>query len=275
MIHGGRRGELALGLLATLAGLTLVLHLIVAALQPDIGYGFHRDDLLYLAMGKCLSHFGMESAPGIAMVAAIERALFGERVLAIRFAPALAGAAIVFLAGWMAREMGGGRWAQGLAALAVMLPPVFPRTHTLFQPVSFDQLAWTAAAAGVVWTAAHDDRHGWVATGAALGFGLLFKPTALLWGFALLLGALATARRRDLAAWTAGRRRPPALRVGIVGLLVLLALGPPQSLRRDGGRDRRRRGGSDAPLRRNRPGGHDPPSVGDLVGPLTVYQSTR
>ena len=199
MKHGGRPGDLALGLLAALAGLTLALHLVVAALQPEIGYEFHRDELLYLAMGKRLSLFAMESAPGIAIVAALERGLFGESVLAIRLAPALAGAAIVFLAGWMAREMGGGRWAQALAAVAVILPPVFLRTHTLFQPVPFDQLAWTAASAGVVWTAARDDPRGWVATGAALGFGLLFKPTALLWGFALLVGALATARRRDLA----------------------------------------------------------------------------
>lgn len=195
---GGRAG-LALGLLAGLAVTTFLLHIVVAALQPAIGYEFHRDELLYLAMGKRMALFGMESAPGIAIVAALERALLGESVLAIRAAPAAAGAAIVFLAGWTAREMGGGRWAQGLAATAVLLPTVFLRTHTLFQPVVFDQLAWTAAAAAIAWTAARDDPRGWAAVGAALGFGLLFKPTALLWGFALLVGTLATARRRDLA----------------------------------------------------------------------------
>lgn len=198
MTPGARRGDLAVRLLAGLAGSAFALHVLVAALQPEIGYEFHRDELLYLAMGKRLSLFGMESPPGIAIVAAIERALLGESVLAIRVAPALAGAAIVFLAGWMAREMGGGRWAQGLAAVAVLLPPVYLRTHTLFQPVAFDQLAWTAAAAAVAWTAGREDPRGWVAVGAALAFGLLFKPTALLWGLALFVGAVATVRRKDL-----------------------------------------------------------------------------
>lgn len=201
------RSPLALRLLLALALSVLALHLAVAALQPAIGYEFHRDELLYLAMGKRLSLFGMEAAPGIAVVAWLERALLGESLVAIRLAPAVAGAALVFLAGWIAHRMGGGRWTQATAALAVVVPPVYLRTHTLFQPVAFDQLAWTAAAAAIAWTAARDDPRGWVGAGAALGFGLLFKPTALLWGFALAVGAIATARRRDLATpwpWAGG-----------------------------------------------------------------------
>ncbi len=37
----------------------------------------------------------------------------------VRLLPALAGAAVVFLAGWIAREFGGGLFAQFLAALAM------------------------------------------------------------------------------------------------------------------------------------------------------------
>lgn len=181
-----------------MAGGALLLHLLVALLQPAIGYEFHRDELLYLAMGKRLDLFGMEASPGIAVVAALTRAVLGESLLAIRLAPAVAGALVVLTAGLLAREMRGRAFAQGLACLGVLVAPVFLRTHTLFQPVVFDQLSWALSALVVARIAARDDPRGWLAVGALLGLGVLFKPTAILWGFALFLGLIATHRRKDL-----------------------------------------------------------------------------
>ena len=58
----------------------------------------------------------------VAVVAAATRALFGDSLPALHVFPALAGAVVVVLAGLIARELGG-RFAQGLAALATLIPP--------------------------------------------------------------------------------------------------------------------------------------------------------
>jgi predicted membrane-bound dolichyl-phosphate-mannose-protein mannosyltransferase len=55
----------------------------------------------------------------IVILAAV-RALLGDSLLAIRLLPVLLGGITVILTGLMAREMGGGRSAQGLAAVAAL-----------------------------------------------------------------------------------------------------------------------------------------------------------
>ena len=52
---------------------------------------------------------------------------------------------MLVLAALIARELGGGRMAQGLAAFCVLTCPLFLRSANLLQPVVMDQLIWTAA----------------------------------------------------------------------------------------------------------------------------------
>jgi dolichyl-phosphate-mannose--protein O-mannosyl transferase len=49
--------------------------------------------------------------------------LLGDSLFAIRLLPALAGAGLVVLTAMIARELGGGRFAQALAGLAVIVTP--------------------------------------------------------------------------------------------------------------------------------------------------------
>lgn len=92
--------------IAALAALKLGLHLTVNAVTP---YGFHRDELLYLAMGRHLQLWAMDFPPAIALVAEAVRATAGDSLFAIRLVPALAGTLLVALAALIARELGGGR----------------------------------------------------------------------------------------------------------------------------------------------------------------------
>jgi hypothetical protein len=73
----------------------------------------------------------------------LERLLFGESLLAVRLFPALAGVALVLLSGLIAKELGGKNLAILLCTVCVLASPAYYRNHTLFQPVVFDQLAWT------------------------------------------------------------------------------------------------------------------------------------
>ena len=181
--------------LAALAAAKLLLHVTVNAVTQ---FGFQRDEFLYLAMGRHLRLWRMDFPPGIALASNAVRAVLGDSMTSIRMVPALCGTALLVLAVLIARELGGGRFAQGFTALAVLTSPLFLRTGTLLQPVVLDQLAWTAALYALVRLGRANERHWWVLLGVALGFGLLVKFSALIFGFAILLALLATPHRAAL-----------------------------------------------------------------------------
>src|SRR5258708_1247810 len=91
----------------------------------DGRYGYFRDELYYAACGQHLAWGYVDQAPLIAVVARLSRALFGDSLHALRFFPALASGAKIVLTAWIVRELRGGRYAQYLAATAVLVWPVF------------------------------------------------------------------------------------------------------------------------------------------------------
>ena len=105
---------------------------------------------------------------------------------------------LVVLAGLFAREMGGGRTAQVVAALAVLGNPMFLRTANLFMPVVFDQLWWGLVLLALARVARTGARRWWIALGVAGGLGLLTKWSILLLGLGVLVGLVATPLRRSL-----------------------------------------------------------------------------
>ncbi len=177
---------------------------VVAKLALHVGvnattlFGFQRDEFLYLSMGRHLRLWQMDFPPGIAIAANVVRALFGDSMTAIRMVPALAGAAILVVAVLIARELGGGRLAQGVTALAFLTSPLFLRTAGLFQPVVLDQLAWTLALYCLMRIGRANEPRWWILLGLSLGFGLLVKFSLLIFGVALLLALLVTPHRRAL-----------------------------------------------------------------------------
>jgi hypothetical protein len=180
---------------AALACLTLALHLLANLITP---YEFHRDELLYLAMGRHLDLWRMDFPPGIALLAESVRAVLGNSLVALRLVPALAGTAVIVLAASLARELGGGRVAQSLAALLVVCNPMFLRTASLFMPVVLDQVWWLLAFYALARVARTGAPRWWVILGLAGGLGLLTKWSILFVGFGVLVGLVATPLRRSL-----------------------------------------------------------------------------
>jgi hypothetical protein len=105
-----------------LAALKLAVHVVVNLITP---YEFHRDELLYLAMGRHLRLWAMDFPPGIALLARGAQGVVGDSLFGFRLVPALAGTALVLLAALLARELGGGWRAQALAALGVIASPLW------------------------------------------------------------------------------------------------------------------------------------------------------
>ena len=201
---GAGAPRVAWGLVGGLAGLKLALHLGTNAFGP---YEFHRDEFLYMAMGEHLRLWHMDFPPFIAMLSEAARLFLGDSLVAIRLAPALAGSALMVIAALAARELGGGRFSQGLAALAVLASALFLRAANLFQPVVFDQLWWSLALFALLRLGTSGNPRWWLAYGAVSGLGLLTKFSLLIFGLATLIALLATRERRWLLTpwpWAAG-----------------------------------------------------------------------
>ena len=169
-------------------------------------YGWHIDELYYRAAGKHPALGHVDFPPITPLLAGIADVLFGASLVGLRSLAVLAGAGALVLTALIARELGGGRVAQTIAA-ATVGGTLLLGSNSMFQTVSFDQLMW----AGVLFVSVRLLRTGdarlWPVLGVLAGLGLMTKYT-----IGMLLGGLAAAfvftdtgraRLRCRTAWTA------------------------------------------------------------------------
>ncbi|MBZ5589104.1 MAG: glycosyltransferase family 39 protein [Acidobacteriia bacterium] len=180
-------------LVAAIAAVMLLFRLITSHV-----YGLFVDELYFLACGEHLAWGYVDMPPLTAVQAFLARALFGDSMLAIRLLPALEGSALVLLVGALARRLGGGRWAQGIAALAAALAPGMLLVYGFLSMNAVEPLVWTGMAYALVRVAQGDPRW-WVMFGVIAGIGLENKDTVLVYGFALVVGLVLLPERRLMA----------------------------------------------------------------------------
>jgi hypothetical protein len=175
-------------------------------------YGWQRDELYYAVAGRHLQGGYVEFPPLTALCSAAARVLFGFSLVGFRAFAVVAGAGTILLAALVARELGGGRRAQTIAAALVAFSPILLATNGLFQPVSFDQTATMF----VLWLALRLalGRGSWLALGVAAGIGLETKYTLAV-VLVLLIAAFAVWRRDVLAA------RGLVFAVAVAGVLMV------------------------------------------------------
>jgi len=161
-------------------------------------YGWFRDELYYMVCAQHPAAGYVDQPPLSIWILGLVRAVLGDSLIAIRLLPALAGATTVFLTGRIARELGGGRFAQVLAALAALVTPVFLGTDHYYSMNTFDILLWTLAA----WIALRALRTGsprhWLLLGLVLGLGLLNKISVTWLVAGLAAGVVLSPGRRVL-----------------------------------------------------------------------------
>jgi len=150
-------------------------------------YGYHADELYYMAAGEHLAWGYTEFPPLIALMIQLSRQLFGDSLSAIRLLPALAGAAVVVLTGLTTRELGGGRWAQGLAALSVIVAPYYLFMQTIATMNAFEPLFWVLTAYLILLTIKSYRPQLWLWIGLVVGLGILNKYSMVFFGFSLLV----------------------------------------------------------------------------------------
>ncbi len=192
------------------AAAKLLLHLATAS-----RYGYFGDELYFLACGEHLDWGYVDQPPLVALVAWIVRHTLGTSLLAVRLPSALAGTALVLLTGLLARELGGGRFAMGLAAAASALAFVYVVVHYLFTMNAYEPLFWTGCAFLVVRIAKTGDERLWLGFGLVAGLGLQNKYSMAVYAFGLVVGVLLTPERRAL-------RQPWIWLGGVLAGLVFL-----------------------------------------------------
>jgi hypothetical protein len=170
-------------------------------------YGYFVDELYYLDCARHLDWGYVDQPPLIAAVTWLVRATLGDSLSAIRLAPALCGAVMVLLTGLIAREMGGGRFAQALAALCVLVAPGLLGVDHFLSMNSFEPLFWMTCAWLLIRMARTGDTRLWLWFGVVAGIGLENKYSMGIFGLGLVVGLLLTRERRLMASkwfWIGG-----------------------------------------------------------------------
>ena len=185
-----------------IAGAVLLLQLATAN-----RYGYFGDEMYHMACGEHMAWGYVDQPPLIAVFAWLTRHLFGTSVFAIRLFPAFASFALVWLTGLLARELGGGRFAQGLAALCSACAGVYLILGHLFTMNVFEPLLWMGCAYVVIRIVKTGNQKLWLWFGVLAGIGLENKYSMGVFGFAVVVGLLLTKERKAFASpwiWVAG-----------------------------------------------------------------------
>ncbi len=177
-------------ILGYLALFDFIIHMAVSN-----NYGYFRDELYYLEDGLHPSLGYVDQTPLIGWLAVVTNFLFHDSLIGIHIIPALVAACTVFVTGLIARELGGGRFAQFFAALATASGLVYLASGSIFSMDCIDEFLWTLGALVLVRLLKRNEPKLWLWFGVVAGIGLLNKYTMLFFGLGIVLGFLFTPNR--------------------------------------------------------------------------------
>lgn len=188
----------------------LLIHLIASQ-----NYGFHRDELLHLTVGKHLALGYMEFPPMIAWLSALIQNTLGNSLFAIRLLPALAGVFLLYLVYLLAKELTENKFGQFLAVLSAFISTVYFRDASLFQPNIFDQVFWALSFFFILKYIHTQQDKFLIYLGICVGLGILNKYNMLFFVLGLIIASLFTKYRTvysKTSTWKA---------IGIAFLIIL------------------------------------------------------
>jgi 4-amino-4-deoxy-L-arabinose transferase-like glycosyltransferase len=190
-----------IALLSSDIGILVLLSLARILLQVFTNgqYGFHQDELVTMDIATRQLAWGYVAWPPFTpFLARVALALYGPSLIGLRSFAVLAEGLVMLLTGLMIRDLGGGRWAQILGALAVTTTPNAIIQGGLFQYETFDYFCWVLLAFTVIRLLKTENPRWWLAIGAAIGLGMMTKYTIAFSTAGLIVGVLATRNRRYL-----------------------------------------------------------------------------
>lgn len=191
------------------AVLTLVLHL-----AGNAHYGFFRDELYFIICGF-RPDVGYVDQPSLVPLLAAFSQTFGISLFALRVIPAIFAALTTYIAGRLAIEFGGGRFAIIVAALVTTFAPEMLAFGSRLSPDTVEMAVWPLMALVMYRIARGADARLWLLFGFLTAFAFWSKYSVAFFAVALVLGLVVVPQRRTL--------RTPWFAAGVALCALLIA----------------------------------------------------
>lgn len=107
------------------------------------GYGYHRDELYFTWLGARPAAGYVDQPPLVPLLAGLMDRVGDGSLPVLRAPAAVAGCLVVLVTGLVAREIGGGRGAQLLAAASMACAAILFAGAHLATTTIYDLLGWT------------------------------------------------------------------------------------------------------------------------------------
>ncbi|MFI6868879.1 glycosyltransferase family 39 protein [Nocardia sp. NPDC050406] len=139
-------------------------------------YGYHRDEMYFLAAGRRLDWGYADQPPLTPLLARAMSAIDADSLMVLRLPATLAATAVIICAGLIAKELGGGRIAQALAAATVASAALVMAAGHMLGTTVIDLAVWSGVVLAVLRLLRPDsDSRTWLLVGVLAGIGLQNK----------------------------------------------------------------------------------------------------
>ncbi len=157
--------------------------------------GFHRDELLYFSLGQHPAAGYASVPPFTGIVAWIVIQTMGYSLFAVRLFPALLSGFYILLGAGITKELGGGKYAQILTTVGMLVPPINLRVFYFFMPVCSDIIFWALFIFFILRWINYKKNQDLIFLGITAGFGMLNKYLILLFIVSIIVSLLFSSDR--------------------------------------------------------------------------------
>jgi len=158
------------------------------------GYGFFIDEFYYIACANNPAAGYVDHPPLAPLLLTVLQFFFGDSIYAVRILPALAASTSVFFTGTITKEMGGGKFAQILAACAMATSPTIIAFGGFYSMNAFEPLLAILLLYFTIKMIKEENPKRWIVLGIIMGIGMMNKHTFGVFIIALVLSLLLTGK---------------------------------------------------------------------------------
>jgi len=159
-------------------------------------YGYFRDEFYYMTCADNLDWGYVDHPPFSILLLAAVRAVFGSSIHVIRLLSSLSGAFLVIMTAYLARLLGGKRFAIILSALISALSPTVLAFSGFYSMNAFDFLFWAGGYITFVSIIKDPRPFNWSLLGILMGLGLQNKLSMAVFGASMILAIATTSHRK-------------------------------------------------------------------------------
>jgi len=160
------------------------------------GYGYFIDEFYYIACANNPAAGYVDHPPLAPFILTLFHSVFGDSIYSIRILPALAESAAVFYTGIITKEIGGGKFAQFLAACAMAASPTIIAFGGFYSMNAFEPLLAILLMYFTIKMIKDNNPKQWIALGVIMGLGMMNKHTFGVFIIALIFSLLLAGKWR-------------------------------------------------------------------------------